>query len=815
MKKRIIALIVCITMIIGVLPTMSFAATRLYDVGITGLDAPMADATPDYTVGHNDSVFLDSGNNSVLYYKNGICWYDMTTSSTIRTNATFVAGHQYKAVLYVNASDGFEFADEVSVTVNNLPATVSYRFSNELIEVEFVFDAIPAVTSITSMLYYTDSTPKAGNELETVTLVYINNVRNSEVAFSTMIDNWDGSWYVNDTKTDNPSDYEEYTGDVYTAGVAFAYRAEITVPDGYAFTNESIIDLNTTTETLHGKPQSISADKKTAVYYFFLDVLAAQPINSVYYTLNGYELDAPINAITIDSASQVKTDGQYGTDYFITVANRVPIMTGNFKTDTTYTLYIAVKSDTHDVSTLTKNNIYLNGKTVTNTEIVGGVLFAIVYLTPLEIEDIEISNILLAVDTVDPSPGQKFYYPEIYAVNGDENMKSAVETPTLDESFGWYKADYFIPDANYEYVTDTNKFEANKAYLLFTTIYAADGYKFAPDCFVMMSTPDGLKQGELYEIDDSYITYEFYYNLGAPETMPKATSAKVSLSGYTKGKAVDDIDVSLTINGSKGSQTVFDNENLYGMSYGIMDKNEQFILSGTFAYDTDYYLSVIIFSDMYDVSSLKKSDITLNGRAADKIIVLEKQIVSLFKLPKLTKPIANPFKDVKKDAYYYDSVLWAVSNNITSGTSDTAFSPSDTCTRAQVVAFLWRAAGKPAPKSTKNPFKDVKKGAYYYDAVLWAVENGITSGVSETSFAPNDECTRAQVVAFLWRTAGKPAPKSTKNPFKDVKKGAYYYDAVLWAVEKGITSGVSATSFAPNDKCTRGQIVCFLHRYLG
>jgi hypothetical protein len=342
MKKRIIALVICIAMIVGVLPTVSFALTRLDNVDITGLNVPTADATPDYTAQHNSSVYLDSGSNSALYYKNGICWYDMTASSLMKTNATFVAGHQYKAVLYVNASNNSDFANEVSVTVNNLPATVSYRFSDVLIEVEIVFDAIPAITPITSMLYYTDRAPSAGSELETVTLVYINGVRNSEIAFNAMIDNWDGSWYVNDIKTDNHSDYEKYTGSVYTAGVSFAYRAEITVPDGHAFTNESIIELNTTKKTLRGQLQSISADKKTAVYYFFLDVLGGQPINSVYYTLDGYELDAPVNAITIDSASQVKTDGQYGTDYFVTIANRVPIMEENFKADTIYTLYIAV-----------------------------------------------------------------------------------------------------------------------------------------------------------------------------------------------------------------------------------------------------------------------------------------------------------------------------------------------------------------------------------------------------------------------------------------------------------------------------------------
>ncbi|MBQ6430739.1 MAG: BMP family ABC transporter substrate-binding protein [Oscillospiraceae bacterium] len=183
--------------------------------------------------------------------------------------------------------------------------------------------------------------------------------------------------------------------------------------------------------------------------------------------------------------------------------------------------------------------------------------------------------------------------------------------------------------------------------------------------------------------------------------------------------------------------------------------------------------------------------------------------------PKLEKPpvVENPFNDVKVEAYYGSAVLWAVgaTPQITAGTSATTFSPDATCTRAQVVTFLWRAKGCPEPKSTNNPFKDVKEGEYYYKAVLWAVENEITAGTSTTTFSPNAGCTRAQVVTFLWRTEEKPQPTSSNNPFKDVKSG-YFFDAVLWAVGMEITAGTSATTFSPDATCTRGQIVTFLFR---
>ena len=170
----------------------------------------------------------------------------------------------------------------------------------------------------------------------------------------------------------------------------------------------------------------------------------------------------------------------------------------------------------------------------------------------------------------------------------------------------------------------------------------------------------------------------------------------------------------------------------------------------------------------------------------------------------------NPFVDVSGGSYYEDAVLWAVREGITSGTTATTFSPGASCTRAQMVTFLWRAAGSPKA-SGSNPFRDVSADTYYYDAVLWAVENGITSGISADAFAPDAMVTRAQTVTFLYRAAGSPAA-APGSSFSDVRGDAYYADAVSWAVEKGITSGTAAAAFSPDADCTRAQIVTFLYR---
>lgn len=174
------------------------------------------------------------------------------------------------------------------------------------------------------------------------------------------------------------------------------------------------------------------------------------------------------------------------------------------------------------------------------------------------------------------------------------------------------------------------------------------------------------------------------------------------------------------------------------------------------------------------------------------------------------------FIDVKTTDYFYDSVKWAVNKGVTTGTSSTTFSPYNPCKRAEIVTFLWRAAGSPEPTTTRNPFRDVNAVTHssYYKAILWASQKGITSGTSATAFSPDQVCTRAQIVTFLYRYAGQPSGYYS-NPFKDVgaTSEASYYNAILWAVGKGITTGTSATTFSPYASCNRAEAVTFLYRY--
>ena len=172
---------------------------------------------------------------------------------------------------------------------------------------------------------------------------------------------------------------------------------------------------------------------------------------------------------------------------------------------------------------------------------------------------------------------------------------------------------------------------------------------------------------------------------------------------------------------------------------------------------------------------------------------------------------ANEFIDVPTSSYFYEAVMWAVESGVTTGVSANRFDPNGVCTRAQAVAFLWRAVGSPEPETRAMPFADVPAGSYYYDAVLWAVENGITEGTSDTTFSPDATCSRAQIVTFLWRSEKSPA-SGTVAPFADVNSTAYYAGAVLWALREDITKGTTSITFSPDADCTRAQIVTFLWR---
>ena len=193
-----------------------------------------------------------------------------------------------------------------------------------------------------------------------------------------------------------------------------------------------------------------------------------------------------------------------------------------------------------------------------------------------------------------------------------------------------------------------------------------------------------------------------------------------------------------------------------------------------------------------------------------RILALALALCMILSLVPMTQA-ESVFTDVPESAFFYEPVMWAVENGITTGTSNDTFSPADLCVRAHIVTFLWKANGSPKAEKVVNPFMDVKEGNYWYDAAMWALENGITNGVAEYQFGSAAPCTRAQLVSFLYAAAGKPA-YTIDNPFVDVAEGTFYYDATLWALEKGITAGTSVNTFSPFKTISRAEAVTFLYK---
>ena len=231
------------------------------------------------------------------------------------------------------------------------------------------------------------------------------------------------------------------------------------------------------------------------------------------------------------------------------------------------------------------------------------------------------------------------------------------------------------------------------------------------------------------------------------------------------------------------------------------------------AFEAKEYTATVTLTPKTDYTFADNAVFTINGYKATVTKNTDGSVALSYAFKAAAPASENPFTDVPSGAYYEDPVIWAVKKDITSGTSATTFKPDGSCTRAQAVTFLWRAAGSPEPKSAAMPFTDVPAGSYFEKAVLWAVENGITKGTSDTTFGPDASCTRAQIVTFQWRSQKSPAA-GTDNPFTDVKASAYYADAVLWAVKEDVTKGTTSTTFSPDANCTRAQIVTFIWRAL-
>lgn len=449
-------------------------------------------------------------------------------------------------------------------------------------------------------------------------------------------------------------------------------------------------------------------------------------------------------------------------------------------------------------------------------------------ITEDDLKDLEIPTLVTVKCTTTNSSKEYGRIPGGFDLSKKPYMENGVWKAIVQLNLPAYKAKY---DADTKKTHENARLEGNP-HMAFTLKYVND--KWEPDgnfpAVVLLVTCDGSHENQTY-------TVTFDGNGGRPTnitmtttgkklaSLPIATrSGRYSFDGWYTEKnggtkittaTLFDKDTTVyahwTYTGSTGGGVTTYPITVKSAKNGDVTASHKSAAKGTtitLTVDPDkgYVLDTLTVLDGKD-KEIKLTE--KNGKYTFTMPASKVTVEAMFKASAPTGK--NPFTDVPAGSYYEDAVIWAVDKGITTGTSATTFNPNGICTRAQAVTFLWRAAGSPAAKSAVMPFTDVKAGSYYYDAVLWAVEQGITKGTSDTMFSPDATCTRAQIVTFLWRSQKSPAA-GTANPFADVAADTYYIDAVLWAVKHNITVGTTFSIFSPDEECTRAQIVTFLYR---
>ena len=366
----------------------------------------------------------------------------------------------------------------------------------------------------------------------------------------------------------------------------------------------------------------------------------------------------------------------------------------------------------------------------------------------------------------------------------------------VDLSANIYKTNYFLydEDGNQLWGKENQTWNAAHEYLLDEYVDLTAGtYYFEVQKY--------LKTGN----------YEFKLTFGsAKESFPE-TNGGVN----NEAEAASPITVGNTYH---GQIALNDTKDFY--RFTLAGKEQISLRITAYIYKTSYYLydsdGNTVWQKELQTSNAQTGELNLEARvelAAGTYFLEVRKYLGTGNY-QFTLQKGNPFSDVSEAAYYFNPVMWAISQDppITSGVDDSHFGPDNSCTREQIVTFLWAANGKPEPEGTGAGFSDVAPGAWYYKPVMWAVENKITSGLPDGSFGVGQPCTRAQAMTFLWASQGKPAPRSMESPFGDVSTGDWFCKAILWAAENGITKGVGDGLFGVNNTCTRAQIITFLYK---
>jgi len=830
--KKTLALILALVMMIALVPMSALA----YEIGNVSLivTEPEAHAYPVFEAKcvHEDGYVVDTEYQGST---NGVKWYDVTDEKNMTSSDRFIEGHEYTVTVILKPTAGNKFALDTGVgthtAVNGMingrtaNVTLSY-YSIQEVAVMYTFVLPGKVTSVdvTGL-----TAPVAGQKPS----------YKAEV---------NGDGYALIAGTEGNFQNGIYWFDLTDSKLA---AKDTAFKEGHQYRvflcleTESGFEFRTDAKANPLLDATVNGNKANAIKY--LNEPASETVN-VYYDFPACEA-AKITSVEIDNlpipeagkapkySADIETEGLKLADINNTFTKNGIFWTNKARaydlTPNSYFfsehMYIAtLRLDIEDGFSAGQSiSATVNGQSAEAVYEGGQIIVKYEVLCPeYKIDKVDIT------DVTPPAIGN----------NPSEYMKSAEPNLYVVDSAAWYV------DGSMMYDDDT--YIAGKNYDLEVWVdRAQDGWDYTADFADKVSVTvngNNVSEKKVERIGDSV---KFTYTFTAAEAAKIGTVNVTGIDAPVAGNSPDysavvDSDTYMIDTSLKDKHTsdgvlwrnVTDGD---AMQVGI-DKFEEGSVYEVMITVTPY--NGYTFVTGKDGTPIVTG--TVNGETATEIMGRsDVEAIIVYKFPvteaapeeevkeevkpeeevkteepkeeETTKPETKTlFNDVAKTAYYYEPVAWAVEEGITAGTTADTFSPNSPCTRGQVVTFLHRMVGSPPPAAISIPFGDVGSSAYYADSVKWAVGSKITSGTTADAFGPNDACTRAQVVTFLWRTAGQPTVEGANNPFEDVASNAYYYDAVMWAVEEGITGGTSADTFSPNEPCTRAQVVTFMYRLI-
>lgn len=766
MKRRILSVIMLVALLVSAIPFSAAASQTISAVEVTGLRLPEAGDPLDL------SVEVEGSGYSLAEVE----WYDVTTDSYQDSGAKFILGHAYKAIIWLEADSGYEFSytnsytPNVTATIDGEEATVTKAYGYNawaMICVEYSFSTCPYdwIESVeVTVIPPVADTPLVHSVTAPANANY--EVQMEEPSISTHYYRfYHGIQWNIEFQSGVLEGTAAQLGKWYCATVLLKPK------DGYAFLENGNIKA-----TINGMNAQITyhmSDAKLLEFSYSgfetfgripaFNVQIAEPVVGEYPYFHAI---AEAANVVVDNKNLVwidRTANKYMTAYDVFEAGHEYEIKIEI---TTATGYRFMKS--FDSSYVTVNHTAANVASISANDEEIRIYKSYVMDSRTPVKQVEATSNIKSV----LYDNGRYMVPKFNITAGAPAQIVSVRWQYYDPGV-WLDGKWV--GAEWKDLSTSAQFNNSKEYRLLAQL-RIDG---ANGDTHYLSTPTLKVDGISWDV-------------GGVQTSNNVTYAWVTSASMAPAE-YEDATLTVTFD-SRGGSSVPPIAGVH-YSYSIQRPADPTRAGYTFM---GWYTDIACTNKFRFAGENGANGVYEN--------------ITLYAKWASNTPLSNPFTDVKEENYFYNPVLWAVEEDITKGTDATHFSPNASCTRGQAVTFLWRAAGKPAPTNTNTPFTDISKGAYYYDAILWAVEKGITNGIDATHFAPNDTCSRSQIVTFLYRYAGKPTA-SGNNPFADVAANAYYYDAVLWAVKAGITSGIDATHFGPNETCTRGQIVTFLYRY--